>query len=85
MIILGNKADLKERVIKREEAKQFFRDRNLPYFETSTRTMQNINEAFEKMVELILESQNINNLERNESRLRLNDYRRSVPKKGCCI
>ena len=48
-------------------------------------TMQNINEAFEKMVEMILESQDENNLIRRESIFILKDNnRKKVQKKGCC-
>jgi small GTP-binding protein len=71
MIILGNKIDIKERVIKTEEGKKFAKDKDLPYFETSSITMQNVNEAFEKMAKMILESQNENNLKRSESKTKL--------------
>ena len=58
MIILGNKVDIKERVIKSEEGIKFAKDRDLPYYETSSLTMQNINKAFENMIKMVLESQN---------------------------
>ena len=62
MIILGNKADIKERKVKTEKGIEFAKKRNLPYFETSSITMQNINEAFEKMAKIVLESQNENTI-----------------------
>ena len=71
MIILGNKVDIKERVIKSEEGKEFAKKKGLPYFETSSKTMQNINNAFEKMIEMIFESKNENNLKRSESKIKL--------------
>ena len=71
MIILGNKVDIKDREVKSEEGIEFAKDRNLPYFETSSITMQNINEAFEKMAKMVLESQNENNLKRSVSKTKL--------------
>ena len=85
MIILGNKVDIKERVIKRQEAKEFAKEKNLPYFETSSMTMQNINEAFERMVKMILESENENYLKRSESKFELKNYNQiKIRKRGCC-
>ena len=85
MIILGNKADIKERVIKSEEAKNFAKERGLPYFETSSKTIQNINEDFETMVRMILISQNENYLKRSKSRFRLKYHnQKKVVKAGCC-
>ena len=85
MIILGNKVDIKERVIKSQEAKEFAKEKNLPYFETSSMTMQNINEAFESMVKMILESGNENYLKRSESKFELKNYNQiKIRKKGCC-
>ena len=83
MIILGNKVDIKEkRVIKSEEGKKFAKDRDLPYFETSSLTLQNINEAFESMIRMILESQNENNLKRSVSKIKLNKDNHKKEKKG---
>jgi len=85
MIILGNKVDIEERVIKSKEAINFAKERDLPYFETSSKTMHNVNEALEKMVKMILESQNENNLKRSESRFRLKYHnQKKVLKRGCC-
>ena len=82
MVILGNKADKKERTIKSEEGKEFAIKRDLPYFETSSKTMQNLNGAFEKMIKMILDSENENNLERSRSEFGLKYNRQN---KGCCI
>lgn len=60
-------------------------EKDLPYFETLSITMQNINEAFEKMVKLILESQNENSLKRSESKFELKEEKHEKePKKGGC-
>jgi len=84
MIILGNKVDIKERVIKSLEAKEFAKEKNLPYFETSSMTMQNINEAFESMAKMILESENENYLKRSESKFELKNHNQIKIRKGCC-
>jgi small GTP-binding protein len=92
MIILGNKIDIKERSIKSEEGMKFAKDKDLPYFETSSITMQNINEAFEKMAKMILESQNENNLKRSVSKTKLKKDKHKNKKEeeknkssgGCC-
>ena len=68
MILLGNKSDkADERQVKYEEAKKFADENNLLYFETSVIDMQNINEAFNFMINEILKSKNIenNNLNKN--------------------
>ena len=88
MIILGNKVDIKEREIKSEEGIKFAKDRDLPYFETSSITMQNINEAFKKMVKIILKSQKENKLKRSESKTELKKDKHKKEQKGssggCC-
>ena len=84
MIILGNKADMKEREIKTEEAKKFALEMKLPYFETSSITMQNINEAFDKMIKMILKSQNDNKPKRMGSKYKLKKTKHKKKKKGKC-
>ena len=57
LFILGNKIDKKNRTVSFEEGNDFARSQELPYFETSAITMKNINEAFDKMINYILETQ----------------------------
>lgn len=53
MIILGNKVDKAEkRKISFKEAKDFADSKNLLYFETSALNMQNVNEAFQAMINI---------------------------------
>ncbi len=54
VILLGNKSDL-ERVISKEEVFNFTRQHNLPYFETSAVTKENLTEAFITLGRLLLE------------------------------
>ena len=54
-IILGNKSDLSaEREVKNETATNFANRNNLKYLETSAKNGNNINEAFDAIVDLLL-------------------------------
>ena len=54
MIIIGNKIDLdNNREISFEEAKNKFKDKNIPLIETSALNDTNVNEAFESMVKIL--------------------------------
>ena len=60
IILLGNKADLTyERQVSYEEGKNLAEKYGIEFFETSAKTGQNINEAFDKSVNMIID--NINN------------------------
>ena len=58
LIILGNKIDKENRMVSFEEGNNFAKSKEMSYFETSAITMKNINEAFDKMINYILESLN---------------------------
>jgi len=59
-ILIGNKIDLNnERKITRAHAQHLSDKLNAPYFETSAKTGENVNEVFQKIGELLLKSQNI--------------------------
>ena len=58
-ILLGNKCDLEdERKVKQEDVEKFCEENNMEYFETSAKENINLNEAFYKIVELILKDKN---------------------------
>ncbi|MBN1801624.1 MAG: GTP-binding protein [Candidatus Lokiarchaeota archaeon] len=54
--VVGNKNDLKERIVSREEAIGFARSINFGYIETSALTGNNVQEAFKKIVENLMKS-----------------------------
>ena len=47
---MGNKIDLPNREVSKEEAEEFAKKNSLPYFESSAKEGININEAFERVV-----------------------------------
>ena len=49
LIIFGNKSDLEDRKIKKEEAEKFAKEHNIPYIETSAKLNINISEGFSKI------------------------------------
>ena len=51
IIIIGNKIDLEEREVKTEEAESFCKNQNIPYFETSAKTGENIVNLFQKIAD----------------------------------
>jgi len=54
IIILGNKCDLPKREVTKEEVKALLEKwGDVPYFETSARTGENINTAFETLVKMM--------------------------------
>ena len=57
LFLLGNKIDKEKRTVSFEEGNNFAKEKDIPYFETSAITMKNINEAFDKMINYILEVQ----------------------------
>ena len=54
-IIIANKCDLNEdRQFSKEELKQLEKEFNMKVFETSAKTGEGVNEAFETLIEIIL-------------------------------
>ena len=68
-IIVGNKCDLKNRIVSTIEAEEKTKEWGLPYIETSAKTNININEAFEKLILLMPKNEKI----------------RLEQQKSCCI
>ena len=54
LVLVGNKSDVDPRVVDSNEAKQFATENGMEYIETSAKTGDNINEAFNVMAKAIL-------------------------------
>ena len=84
IILIGNKKDLSDREISYEEGNQRGKELNILYFETSAKTGENVNEAFNCLTNEILKKKGIF-LDRNNS-LQINQkkFLQKTSKKNCC-
>ena len=78
LIILGNKIDKENRMVCFEEGNNFAKSKEMSYFETSAITMKNINEAFDKMINYILEVQMDNISSRKSSKVYMSSRKSSL-------
>ena len=84
IILIGNKKDLSDREISYEEGNERGKELNILYFETSAKTGENVNEAFNCLTNEILKKKGIF-LDRNNS-LQINQkkFLQKTSKKNCC-
>ena len=86
VILVGNKIDCKERIITKEQGEELAQKYNLPYYETSASTGQNVHKIVEALAEEILKSQYI--IEHDGSKITLKEIGSSDEevkrKKECC-
>ena len=88
-ILVGNKIDLEEsREVKYEELKELGKKKDIDVIETSAKNKTNIDEAFEKMVDLILKNKSEMEIMENfgmksTKELNLNKHT-LIKKEGCC-
>ena len=81
IILVGNKSDLIEkRVISYEEAEKLAKEFNINYFECSAKTGENINVAFNDLIEQMVEKTD----KTKESTTQLNSENLGNKKKTCC-
>ena len=82
-VLIGNKIDLENRVVDKEEAENFAKENDLQYFEISVKENKNnqINDMFVKIFESMTYSDIFNEKENSSEKL---NKRKIVPKKGCC-
>ena len=85
-IIDGNKVDLDDRDISKEDAKKFAQEHNYKYFETSAKSGVGVDELFREIVNQILEKKDKTDEvkeERKSVKLQ-SDKGNTQKKKGCC-
>jgi len=78
LFLLGNKIDKQNRTVSFEEGNNFAKEKDIPYFETSAITMKNINEAFDKMINYILEVQMDDMSSRKSSKVYMSSRKSSL-------
>ena len=67
VIIIGNKIDCKEREVNKEEANIYCSELGYPYFETSAKTGENINETIHFLVMEVLKKNSLNKTKFNNN------------------
>ena len=92
IVLVGNKKDLEiERIISEEEGRKIAEENNFSFFETSAKTGENINQIFEKLVEIIpndiKEKYANNNIKNNNKKNNYNNKKNNdkIDKEGKCI
>ena len=71
IIIIGNKIDCQEREVSVEEAENFWKDQGFPYFETSAKTRENIENTIKFLVKKVI---NVKEGNKDENK----DYTKSI-------
>ena len=80
VIIIGNKIDSNEREVRREEAQIYCRELGYPYFETSAKTGENVDETIKYLVRQVLKKNYIfrskisNNDNSNNNNIRISKH-----------
>ena len=86
VILVGNKIDCEERVITKEQGEELAQKYQLPYYETSASTGQNVQKIFESLAEEILKSQYL--IEHDGNKIILKEMGKNEEeintKKECC-
>lgn len=82
LALLGNKADLdeSEKVVKKEEGEKLAQELNMPFYDVSAKTGQNVQQSFNDLIDAIITA-NKGIEEKNGSKI---DDNRKKKKKDCC-
>ena len=80
VVIVGNKLDLEEkREITKKSLKSFADEYEVPYFETSALTGKGVEESFDKLIEILLKKNEINESIDEESDSKRNSINLQIP------
>ncbi len=86
-IIIGNKIDILQREVTKEEGEKYAKQEGLEYYETSAKTGANVNEAINNLVKVILKNYIDNDNENEEKSFRIEGVKKSknsTKEKKCC-
>ena len=81
VVIIGNKIDSDEREIKTEDAESFSKQQNYPYFETSAKTGENIDNTIRFLVKKVIDVNSDNKEGNNGNGKYINDFNSKNNKK----
>ncbi len=86
--MIGNNCDLEnQRVVSYQEGKDFAKKNNILFFEVSAKDNINIKEAFESLVEELINSTPIEKMKKKEKTIHLSSEKNCSSfkqKNGCC-
>ena len=82
--LFGNKSDLENRIITREDIEKLCKKENLVYFETSAKTNTNINEGFVKIATLGYKAFEKEQIRKGEQLKLENNNKEKTKKRGWC-
>ena len=87
-IIIGNKVDIFEREVTKDQGENFAKEQNLEYFETSAKNGKNINECIRYLVQQVLKISNNKEEEEEKKYIKIrgsfNQKNKSEKKKNSC-
>ena len=83
LILLGNKCDIEERAISKEQGQEMANSLNINYYETSALNGMGINEAFEGLTKEIMKKKKVINSDGRTISL-TSTQKAKNQKKGCC-
>ena len=85
VVIIGNKIDSDEREIKTEDAESFSKQQNYPYFETSAKTGENIDNTIRFLVKKVIDVNSDNKEGNNENgNIKINTEEHNKKEKSGC-
>ena len=87
IVLVGNKKDKEdERFISEEEGRKIAEDNGFEFFEISILTGENVNEAFQKLLEMMIKENKNHNINNKNILLKINNNNnKKIDKEGRCL
>ena len=85
LILIGNKCDLEdERKVSKEEGEKFALKYNIKFFECSAKNNINVNQAFESLINEVVENYQDEFISENDKGIKIEENNDKTKKEGCC-
>ena len=85
LILIGNKCDLEdERKVSKEEGEKFALKYNIKFFECSAKNNINVNQAFENLINEVVENYQDEFISENDKGIKIEENINKTKKEGCC-